>query len=146
MRILDAGKFIVEDEAEEITFRKMQARFNELCSRLKLKKQTLHFLTARATQIFKESDKIRMQIENLEYERQELEDYLVSKHKKTFVVGRRIDKLIGRMRDMSDQNRLNYLLNNKSAYELFTSIDFEAYIKPYEQKERGTEENEALED
>jgi hypothetical protein len=135
MKILEEGKYIIEDD-EETKFIETQDRFNELCKSIKFKKQTLQLLQHKADRLCKETRKVREQLEELQEEEKEIEAYLVSKHKKTFIVARRIDRLINKLSEMTDTNKMNYLLNNKNAYELFTSIDFERFIQP---KERGIE-------
>jgi hypothetical protein len=137
MKVLENGKYLIEDDEEE-SFRETEKRFQELCETIKFKKATLRILEDKANTIYKDCDKIRRQIKELKNEEREYEIYFIKKHKKTHVLERKVNKLFLTLTSLTDKEKLKYLMRNKSAYELFESIDFDYFIEKYE--ERGTNE------
>lgn len=118
----DDGKWILDDG--EIKFFKFQRnRFSEICEILKTKRQAIQNLYIQQNLLCKRSEKLKGEIKALENEQLEIEKYLTSKFKKSIVVQSKIKILLEKLKTMkTEQEQINYLLNNKKDYYLFISI------------------------
>jgi hypothetical protein len=112
-----------------------QKKFEEINKKIKEEKQSINLLVKKSETITNQLSIAKNKLQILQEEANEIEKILISKHKKTFIAGTKIDKLLIAFRTMTDKEKINYLLNNKNAYELFTSIDFENLIEQREVKE-----------
>lgn len=114
-------KWILEDGEQE-GFDERKERFNEVCVLINSRKIELRKIQNKQTALFNSVEVIKQSLFSLSEERDQLEKYLIKKHKKLEVFSLNKMEILQKLKSMNNIQQYNYLMKSKNDWILFQEI------------------------
>lgn len=144
MIVLNGIAFDVPEEEKEKVEAILQ-RHKELCLAIKNKKQSEHLIEKRQYELSKQINLIRDEIRKLEKEQITLETIIALKAQAKIVVGNRIESILKKIEGLTEEEKVNYLLNHERDFTIFTEFNFDTFIPRKKLRKDGDEISESIE-
>jgi len=144
MITLNGIAFDVPEEDQE-KVKAILDRHKELCLSVKNKKQAEKIIEKRQYELSKQVNLIRDEVRNLEKEQTTLETIIALKAQAKIIVGNRIESILKKIEGMTEENKINYLLNHERDCTIFTDFNFDTFIPRKKLRKEGDEITESIE-
>lgn len=134
---------IAEEEKEKVE--EILARHKEICFAIKVKRQSEIIIEKRQYELSKQVNIVREEKRQLEREQTQLETIIALKAQAKIIVGNRIESILKKIENLSEEEKVNYLLNHERDFTIFTEFNFDTFMPRKKLRKDGDEITESIE-